>query len=95
MPVEHCLLDYPAIAQVLDDDPLKQLRRHAGIPYTFRIYHDDRSTGADAKTRRLAAFYALGSEQQALAMKEPSKLRIQGTAAAFGESEPTHSAPHW
>ena len=92
--MEHCLLDYPAIAQVLDDDALEQPWRHAGIPDTFRIDHDNRPTGADAKTRRLAAFYALGSKEQAFPMKEPSKLRIQGTTAPFRGAEAAHAHEH-
>lgn len=92
--VKYRLLHHPTVTQVLDDDPLKQRRRHAGVPDAFRIHHDDRPSGANAETWRLAALYAARTEEQSFTLQQACELRVKRATAPIGRAEAAHAHEH-
>ena len=81
--MEHGIVDYPAIFQVLDDNPLQKLGRYSRVPDTLWINDDDRSIRADAEAGRLPAFYAVRPKEKTFPLEQPGQSRIQSAAAAF------------
>ena len=61
------------ISQMLDDDAFEKRRSDVGIPNSFRIHDDDRSTRTHAEARRFAAFDSTRSEQQPFALEQRRK----------------------
>lgn len=82
--MENRGLDDLSTAEVLDDDPLEQLRGHAGVPDAVRVDDDDRAAGADTETGRLAPLYPGGSEQEALPPQESGQQLIQHAPLPVG-----------
>jgi hypothetical protein len=62
--MKNRLCDRPAVAEVLDHDPLQQSRCHAPIPDGIRIDDHNRAAGTNTKTRCFSAFHSAGSEQE-------------------------------
>jgi hypothetical protein len=82
--MKYCVLDYPAVAKVLDDDAFEQLGSDSAVPDPLGVDHDDRSSSTDAETWRLAAFDTSGPEQQVFPLEEPGEQTIQLTATSIG-----------
>lgn len=80
------LLDDPAVAEVLDDDPFEQRGCHAGIPDAVRIDDDDRPPSAHAEAWRLSALDALRTEKKPFALQEYRKKAIQFAPAVIGRT---------
>lgn len=92
--MEHRLLDYPAAAKMLDDDALEQLGCDSGVPDALRIDHDDGAASADAQTRCLTAFHAVGAEQQVFSLEERRQQAIQLTPAPIRRAETARAHEH-
>lgn len=82
--MEHRLIDHPPVAQMLDDDPLEQRRRHFLVPHAFRVHDDDRTSRTHAEAGRFAAFDPLRSEQQAFPLQQGRQQAIQFEATLIG-----------
>ena len=81
--MKHRLLDYPTLAEVLDDDPLEESRRHSPVPDPLGIDSDDRSAPAHTETRGLAPFDTCGAKEEILALQERGEARIEGAASSL------------
>lgn len=69
-PVEHCFLYYAPAFEMLDYYALQQRRRDTGVPDTFGINDYNRAALADAKTRSLASFHSIGTEEHPLTLQQ-------------------------
>jgi hypothetical protein len=74
--VEDGLLYHSAVAQMLDDDSLEERGGNAGVPDALGIDDDDRTAGADAEARSLAALDAARAEEKAFALEKACEMRI-------------------
>jgi hypothetical protein len=68
--VKNGLCYRPPTLQVLDNDPLEEIRRHPCIPDPVGVNDDDRSITAHAEAWCLAALDPCRSEQQVFTLKE-------------------------
>jgi hypothetical protein len=62
---------------VLHYDALEQRRGNVRIPHSIRIDDHDWTASANAETWRFSPFYAVGSEEKSLALKQRCKLRVK------------------
>ena len=77
---------------MLDDDPFQQRRCHPAVPHALRIHDDDRSAGANAKTRRLTTLHARGPEQQPLALEQRGQEALAQKRPEWARNKPGCSA---
>ena len=89
--MEHRLVHHLPVAEMLDDDALEQCGRHSGVPNSFRVDDDDRSAGADAEARRLAALDPPWPEEQSLAMQQASQFGVQHAPFAIRRAKAPHA----
>ena len=68
--MEYRIFHDTAIPQMLDDDALEQLRRHASVPDALRVDDDDRPASAYAEARGLAPLHAARSEQKSFPLEQ-------------------------
>ena len=83
-PMKNRLFHRSSLLQVLDDNSLQQLRRDVGVPDSFGIHHDDRTTAADAEAGSFTSLYAIRSEQKIFALQQLGESRIQFATTAVG-----------
>ena len=67
--MNYGFLDDPALAEMLDDDPLEQRRADVAVPHTFGINNDNGPAPAHAKAWRFAALDARGAEEQSFTLE--------------------------
>jgi len=72
--------------EMLDDYAFQQLGGDCTVPDSFRIDDDNWPAFAHAEARRLAPFYAVGSKQQTLALKQRCQQRVQCPPAPVGRA---------
>jgi hypothetical protein len=92
--MEHRLLHDPSLAKMLDHDPLQEFRCNARIPDALGVNHDDRSAGADAQARRLAALHAIRPEEEPFALEERREKIIELSAAALRRAKGADAHEH-
>src|SRR5262245_17648186 len=92
--MENRLLDDASIAQMLDDDPLEQLRRDAAVPDALGVHDDDRPSGADAQAGRLASLDAVWPEQQTFALEKLRQQLVQPPSSRIGRAKTAHANQH-
>ena len=82
--MEDRFLHHSAVYQMLDDDSLEQRRRDAGIPDTIGIHDDDGPAATHTETWCLPTFHPIGTEQQAVTLKQRRKELVQLASALVG-----------
>ena len=85
--MEDCFLYDSTVLQVIDDYPLQQLVRYAGVPDPIGINHYYRTTRAHAEAGRLASLHPGWTEQEAFALEKHRQPRIQSAPAAIRGAE--------
>src|SRR4051812_16596361 len=86
-PMENRTLNGPPLLEVLDDNLLEQCRRHVEIPNALGIDDDNGSIAAHTEAGRLAALYAIRSEQKILALQQFREKRINLSPSTIGRAE--------
>ena len=92
--MEHRFLDDSAVAQVLEDDALKERGSDAGVPDAFGIDDDNRTAGADSQAWRLAALDAVGAEEEALALEKAGEMLVEFSTALTRRAEAACAHQH-
>ena len=82
--MENRLVDGATALQVLDNNPVQQLRRDTRIPDPVRIHHHNRTSCADAEARRLATFHSRWPEEQSFALQQACELGIECASTTIG-----------
>ena len=88
---EYRLVHDSSVSQMFDDDPLEECGRHVAVPDPLWVHHNDWSSSADPKARRLASLDAQRPEQQSLPLKEGRKQAIQLSAPLIRRTIPAHT----
>jgi len=68
--MKDCLIDYVSVAQVFYDNALEKIRCDLGVPDSFGINDNNRTTRTHAKAWSLATLHAIGTEKKSFALKK-------------------------
>jgi hypothetical protein len=79
---------------VLDDDALEEDGSDSGVPDALGIDDDDRTAGADAEARSLAALDATRAEEKGFSLEKAGEILIQLAAAVIRRAEATRAYQH-
>jgi hypothetical protein len=75
--MEDRILNHFSPFQVLDHNALQKRRRDVGIPYSIRVNDDNRTSSAHAKAGCFSALDPVGPEEEPLALKQRSQVRVE------------------
>jgi hypothetical protein len=81
--VKDSVVNYLPVAQVLDDNPLKQLRCDTIVPDPLRIDGHNWTLFTHPKARCLASFHTCRPKQEILSLEQRRKLGIQPATASI------------
>jgi len=79
--VKDGLVEHAAISQVLDDDPLQQVRSDPCVPDALGIYGDNRPARADTEAWRFRPLYPRRAEEQVFPLEQRGKLTVKRSPA--------------
>src|SRR5687767_189770 len=79
---------------MLHHDPLEQLLGHPRVPDPFGIDDDDRTAGADAQARRLAALDASRAEEEVLALEQRGEQGVERAPTPVRRAEAASADEH-
>jgi hypothetical protein len=68
--MKHCLVNRNSQLEMLDHDSFEEVGSDTAIPDAFWVHDHDRSLGAHAETRRLAALHTSWSEEEIFALEQ-------------------------
>jgi hypothetical protein len=74
--MEHCIVDYAAVFQMLHDDALQKIGRHSRVPNTLGIDDDDRPVRAHAEARCLSTLYTVWPKEKTFPLEQLGKRRV-------------------
>ena len=82
--VEDGFFHNSAVLEMLDDDPVEELRGDVMIPDAVGVDDENGAIFADAEAWGLAPFDAGGAEEEVFALEERGELAVEGAATAIG-----------